>query len=243
MSETTTGSERPKRSAWAKKAAVMAELGRLPRNGRHQDQGWTYLRGDDLFEALRSLLSKHGLVPTFKIGAIEPRQLQRKRRGQQGKEDIDDPIALIRVSVACALVDTETGEEIDVALWPAEAHDSDKAVRVATSMAIAAWLETALLVSSDDDPQGYDDDRDPPPPPRPRSQPKGPDRSDTEAFRLRSKILATVKAAGLQDSEFYPLATRCGVHGLFRDCHDLAILKKVQDQVEALARTAGGKTA
>lgn len=171
---------------WAKKAAVMAELTTLAKRGFLP--GGCYLLADDLFEAVRPLLAQHGLAPTFSIAGVdEVREIPRPPTKEGAAPPL--PRRLVRVHVTCALVDTDTGERIDEADWPAESDDSDKAIGGASTKAVASWLRAILLVSSEKVP--VDGDGDDPPPPPPRGNPgKGTaGRGGPPAGRVPSKVI------------------------------------------------------
>ena len=235
--------------AWAKKAAVMAELRRIPRNGLHERQRYPYLRGDDLLDAVRPLLAAHGLVPTFVVSKVEQRDLKGKgwEKDDKGRSTPTETTQhLTRVSLSCAFVDTDTGQRIDEGTWYAETHDGDKAIRAATSMAVAAFLGTSLLVSAGDapgdqgDPEAPDEDAgDLPPRDRPRRQASSRPARSREAADLLSEIWAAKAKKNIPMAELEKAAKDLGHTGMLKDCADVKVLRVLAEICAHHGESAG----
>jgi hypothetical protein len=141
-----------KASLYAKKAAVMANLSRIPESGKHQ-QGWKYSTSEDVKDPVREEMAKAGLSLAFEL--IDYEIIREEKR------------IIITGNVKFALQCSETGAT-ENSIIPAEAVDwvkgggatAEKTFFKLYTTAEKYYLKTTFLISSGDE---LDSDVDAPP--------------------------------------------------------------------------------
>lgn len=126
---------------FAKMAAVMGEVHRIPKNGYNKFQRYNYATESDVADFIRPLLAKHGIGLVF--GVDEVTQLENGR-------------TLARITIT---IGDESGAEISTTVY-GEARDvdskgnpQDKGLYKAMTGAVKYWLFKTFLVSTGDDPE------------------------------------------------------------------------------------------
>ena len=128
-------------SLFKKMTQVMGELHAIPALGKHPTFGYSFIRNDDVMDATRTLLAKHGIA--FFFAAVDVHQ---------------EPLSKGYHSVVkgtATFGDADTGAFYTVP-WAGEANDTqDKSVSKAMTMAVKYGLiKTFLIPIGDADPDG-----------------------------------------------------------------------------------------
>ena len=145
-----------------KMAQAMGEIGRVPKRGRNQAQGYNYARADDVAEHTREILSKHGIAVYADVTDSGIREIET----QKGKARVS------WVKVAWTFVDGESGESRTVNV-PGEGMDhGDKGVYKAMTGSLKYALMLGFLIPTGDaDPEREEEDKPQRTPQRRASQP------------------------------------------------------------------------
>jgi len=128
-----------KATLYKKMSLVMGELTRIKERGQHEKQRWTYATSEDVKDAVRQAMSKHGLALLFSLD-----------------EYIDMPTdkssqTHIRAKLTFTIADGETGETESRSVWSEAIDYSDKAFNKIYTTAEKYFLKTIFLISSGDD--------------------------------------------------------------------------------------------
>jgi hypothetical protein len=140
---TVAAVEKPKgpKGLFAKIAAVMAKVSRIPKAGHNVQQGYKYATEADIADSVRSAMAEVGLVMMPSFAAPTFRTVKAK----------DRELTICTVLGTFTFADAETGETA-VSVFPGEGMDSgDKAIyKAMTGAEKYALLKTFLLSSGDD---------------------------------------------------------------------------------------------
>lgn len=151
-------------------ARVLAQVHRVPKNGRNTFHQYDYTTESDLTDFLRPLLAAEGL-------SIVPSVDDVQRRTYKTKKDEDAVETLVKMSFR--IRHAASNEELGPFPWYGESTDKgDKGLYKAITGAVKYFLFKLFLVSTGDDPE-VDDDRAPTrkpaaPAPRPAATPETP---------------------------------------------------------------------
>lgn len=140
--------EKPK-GLHAKLAEVMAEAGRIPKNGQYQGQGaFKYVMVGDAADAIRTALGSRGvsMLPTS-VEVIGESEHATKSGGT---------MTTLTVRTTWTLVDSETGESALIQSLGTGADSGDKASPKAQTNAMKYALLMGFLLSTGDDPEQAD---------------------------------------------------------------------------------------
>jgi hypothetical protein len=122
------------RGLFAKLAAVLKEVSRVPKSGRNEHFKYDYVQESDLADHIRPLLAAQGIGLAF--GMVDV---------------IDLPTGQVQVKCEITLSDDHT--EITKYVFGRAADKSDKGLYKATTGAVKYWLYKTFLVSTGDDPE------------------------------------------------------------------------------------------
>lgn len=133
---TATASQTP--TLAAKLVSIMSELGPIKKTGFNSFHKYYYLKEDDIINAVRPLLTKHGV-------AIIPNVLEEhvsERPTAKGGSEV-----LSRLKVEYTFVDIETGQQIPVVSVGHGSDSGDKAAYKALTGALKYALRQMLMIS------------------------------------------------------------------------------------------------
>jgi hypothetical protein len=125
----------PKQSLYVKLAAVMVEIGHVPKRGRNDFHKYDYVLEADLVDVVRGKLAERGVI-------IIPSVVSSSREEN-----------LTTVTVEFTFIDSETGET-HKAQWQGTGEDKgDKGIYKAYTGAVKYFLMKAFLIPTGDDPE------------------------------------------------------------------------------------------
>jgi hypothetical protein len=162
-------------------AQILGEVNRIPKNGRNTFQNYSYATEGDALDAIRPLLSSHGIAVFY--DAVEVWELDNNRT---------------RVKVAIELVHGESGDS-KVTHSFGEARDADKQGRTqdkgiykAITGAVKYWAFKTFLMSTGDDVEASDHDAPTQPRQKPASKPTAV-KAVSKPAKVGSKLADDVK--------------------------------------------------
>jgi len=173
--------EKPK-GLHAKLAEVMAEAGRIPKNGVYPSQGWKYVLVGDAADAIRQALGVRGvsMLPTT-VEVVGETEHATKSGGA---------VTTLTVRTTWTLTDGETGETAIIQSIGTGADSGDKASPKAQTNAMKYALLMGFLLSTGDDPEQSDSsDR----------QARGRDNGNLPATTHPDGLIGKVATSGTQD--------------------------------------------
>lgn len=141
--ETNAQATDPQALLFASMAAVLGEIRRVPKNGRNDFHKYDYVTEGDLVDAVRNILSEHGM--SFWPSVVEHKEEEIKNA--RGKTEFK---ATVTISVTFAhsaggsMTTTWVGQGVDA---------SDKAYYKAYTGAVKYALMKTFMVSTGDDPE------------------------------------------------------------------------------------------
>lgn len=130
----------------AAKAKVLGELERLKKTGENKHFNYKYAQEADLFDALRPLLSKYGIAPSWTY----------KKRPRVLYEETTRSNQTSRTFEVCIIVTLthESGESEDSTVYGYGASTDEKGPYKALTGAFKYWsLKTFLMSTGEDDPE------------------------------------------------------------------------------------------
>ena len=131
---------------FAKVAAVMAEVERIPKNGKNSFHNYRYATESDILDGVRPILARQGLA--LFIDVINSSW----RDGPVGRDEkASAPIVTVemRFTLGCA----ETGATMTTTLMAEGQDGGDKGYYKAYTGGLKYWLSKTFLISSGDDPE------------------------------------------------------------------------------------------
>ncbi len=135
-------SENPaKPTLYAKLAAVLGEIQRVPKSGKNKHFNYEYATNEDVLDFIRPLLAAHGIA--FWASMVEC---------AQAAEQTDSGKTTTRTHIVLefAFADVDSGEVI-TSRWHGEALDSqDKGITKAATLAKKYFLLNTFLISTGD---------------------------------------------------------------------------------------------
>jgi ERF superfamily protein len=147
----TTAPQQPAKPAGLHKklSLAMSKIGRVPKRGRNQAQGYDYARADDVAEGAREALAELGVSILADVLESGVREIETK----SGKARIT------WAKVAWTFTDSETGEKVTVHA-PGEGMDSgDKGIYKAMTGSMKYVLMTNFLIpTGEGDPEADEPD-------------------------------------------------------------------------------------
>ena len=142
---------------YAKMAAVMGRLERIPKRGLNKHFGYAFVTDSDVLDAVRVAMAAEGVCLFMSMTGIQ----------QQDKRTI--------VNFQVTFADSGSGEREDVA-WVGEAMDTqDKGIAKAATSALKYCLLKTFLISTGDEPDTDSDGPQVITPPKPLPQTPPPD--------------------------------------------------------------------
>lgn len=176
---------------YKKLAAVMAEVGRVPKSGRNQFHKYDYVTEADLVDAVRDKLASRNVAMIPSVVDVGERTITTDR----GKES-----TVTTVRMAFTFCDGDTGETFR-AEWAGSGDDAgDKGIYKAYTGGLKYFLMKTFLIATGDDPEN--DSRQTSRPQRraqapaaPRPAHQGPGLLDTIRAAIRAKDSSVLKDA------------------------------------------------
>lgn len=130
----------------AKIAAVMSEIGSVPKTGRNDFHSYDYSTDDDVMQSVRPVMAKHNLVALPSVRARETKQVEAN----------NGTTLHTYITLEITLIDGDSGQSKTV-LWEGEAQDGqDKGLYKAYTSGIKYWALKTFLLSSDSDVETHD---------------------------------------------------------------------------------------
>lgn len=124
-----------------KKAAIMSDLKKLPKDKRNTQQNYNYASAEGVFDTIRALMVEHGLV-LFTSAVSGHQDAFTSKNGTPGLHTT--------VQYRMLWVDTETGATVED-FWLSEGDDyQDKGYSKCATLALKYYLMTTFIVSSGD---------------------------------------------------------------------------------------------
>jgi hypothetical protein len=124
-----------------KKAAIMNDLKKLPKDKRNTQQNYGYASAEGVFDTIRALMVEHGLV-LFTSAVSGSQEHFTSGKGTPGLHTT--------VQYRMLWVDTETGATVED-FWLSEGDDyQDKGYSKCATLALKYYLMTTFIVSSGD---------------------------------------------------------------------------------------------
>lgn len=149
VNETTQQPANGQASIFKKIAAVMGKITRVTKEGRNSFHNYGYATAEDMFDAVRSLMSEERLALFMSRDRIE----QRDMLNAQGKAQIH---TLIDWTFTFACGDTGATHSVQ---WTSEAMDTgDKSIAKAATSGLKYFLRETFMISTGDDPAETDPD-------------------------------------------------------------------------------------
>jgi hypothetical protein len=130
----------PKEGLYKKLAEVLAEVGRIPKNGRNEHFKYDYVLEADLVDHIRPMLAKRNMVVLPSV------------------EDAAQNGNIFTAKVRFRFIDGDTGEFEDMYIVGAGQDSGDKGYYKAYTGAVKYCLMKTFLVATGDDPERDDDD-------------------------------------------------------------------------------------
>lgn len=138
-----------KKNLHSKLAEVMAEVGRVPKNGENKQQGYKYVTESDLADAVRQHLSDRGVMLFMHVESCELIPVQSKQGGSGYVAD---------VSTRHEFVDSESGDTYSFTMHGTGIdYPGDKAVYKALTGAVKYALMKTFLIATGDDPEATEE--------------------------------------------------------------------------------------
>lgn len=155
MSETSGSGTLTGRPLVKKIAAIMAEINRIPKRGRHNNLRYDYVQESDLVDLLREHMAERGVVIFPSV---------REHHMSESRDDRGRAQFLTTVTLEITIIDSESGDQITTT-WIGQGFDSgDKGYYKAYTGAMKYFLLKTFLISTGDEATT------PMPPPRPKPQ-------------------------------------------------------------------------
>lgn len=138
-----------KKNLHSKLAEVMAEVGRVPKNGENKQQGYKYVTESDLADAVRKHLSDRGVMLFMHVESCELIPVQSKQGGSGYVAD---------VSTRHEFVDSESDDTYSFTMHGTGIdYPGDKAVYKALTGAVKYALMKTFLIATGDDPEATEE--------------------------------------------------------------------------------------
>ena len=132
------------KSIYKKILDVIEEISRVEKKGHNNFHNYDYVKEADLIEAVRNLLIKNNLIILNNI--LKTQEVEHKTK--KGETEY-----LTKVKVKYTIIDTETGEKIDLKGFGAGQDSGDKGLYKALTGSMKYFLMKNFLIASDDDPE------------------------------------------------------------------------------------------
>lgn len=141
--ETNAQATDPQAQLYTAMAAVLGKVSRVKKNGRNDFHKYDYVTEGDLVDALRTLLSEHGISFWPSVASYEEEPIQNAR----GKTEF-------KATVQLATTFAHSSGGTMTTMWVGQGMDaSDKAFYKAYTGAVKYALMKTFLVSTGDDPE------------------------------------------------------------------------------------------
>ncbi len=130
-----------KAALYAKMAAILGELERVPKRGTNSYYGYKYATESDLLDELRPAMARHRVAFFLSIDGAERIDMKGARGGD-----------VTRVYVTATFACGDTGETITVKWWGDGQDAGDKGLYKALTGAVKYLMMKVFLISTGDDP-------------------------------------------------------------------------------------------
>ena len=134
--------EKQPRGLFAKMAAIMGEIDRLPKDGTNDYHNYRFTTDSAVYDAVRKLMAKHNVAVFASMTSVTQQEVQTKK----------GTATLTQAQFVFTLACGDTGETQECH-WFAEAQDNqDKGINKAATAALKYWLLKTFIISTGEDP-------------------------------------------------------------------------------------------
>lgn len=209
-----------KTSIYQKILEVQKGLGRIKKTGRNQAQGYDYVTEADLLDEITEKMNAAGLVAFASLDSSDTGAFEGVDK--YGKPSLTK---WARVTLSLKVVDSETGDQIEIKMTGYSEDRGDKAIYKAVTGANKYAYLKFFGVSTGDDPEN---DQKESTPVKPKTQKAKPETVWTESDDVRAMmdmILELKKTHGLTKEELQEATGMQTLQGASKDQLEKALLQ------------------